>query len=34
LEDYLEGSGRDVAVLGSLIGALRAAVTGNDDLKP
>ncbi len=34
LEDYLEGSGRDVAVLGGLIGALRAAVTGNDDLIP
>ena len=34
MEDYLEGSGSDVAVLGRLMGALRSAVTGDDDPKP
>ena len=32
MEDYLEGSGSDVAVLGRLIDALRVAVTVDDDL--
>ncbi|MDP7651132.1 MAG: Hpt domain-containing protein [Rhodospirillales bacterium] len=33
MEDYLEGSGSDVAVLGPLMGALRASVPGDDDPK-
>lgn len=34
MEDYLEGSGCDVVVLGRLIDALRVAATGDDDSKP
>ena len=34
MEDYLEGSGSDATVLGRLLGALRAAVTGDEDARP
>jgi hypothetical protein len=33
MEDYLEESGCDGAVLGRLIDALRVAATGDDDLR-